>query len=138
MSQVVINGDNVSGTVNTVPPLAITATVNVSTDKMSVNLNEVALENDVKNSLTAQLSSFPYTSTPYTTPGVLKFSNITEIQLSTKTTKNGNNVVIEGNLKFVMSVITPAIDPATGTPDPTPSYNASTTISPTHSKFFTI
>lgn len=135
MAKVVNNGTAFSGTVNTVPTLPIGGSITVTPNKMSASSNEVALEADVDSTLSTLFPAFSYISKNYVTPGVLTYSSIDEIPLATKTTKGGTAIVLEGTLKFTMNVTTPAVDPSNGSPDPTTSYQATVTLSPTQTVF---
>ncbi len=98
-------------------------------------MGELATEADIEQCLKQRLISLPYINNNFV-GGMVTMNQITSIELSEKLKKKGDPVVLKGDVKCSLITI-PALDPSSGTPDPSPPTEVTLTLSPTQTKFKT-
>ncbi|MEY8248955.1 MAG: hypothetical protein RPT11_11265 [Bermanella sp.] len=110
--------------VPTKPPLPVPLMIEVSSKGFTVLAKEVAIKQDVENSLKKTFAAVPYLSQNFI-GGVLVFGSLDSIVLTEKFTKGGKPLVLAGTLEFTLNASPPAMDPASGSPDPNSQYKVS-------------
>lgn len=95
----------------------------VSQSKFSVDSLNILIEDDINTWISSFSTS--YTFNNYTTPGTLTGGSVSISDLSSILKADGNFVVLDTTIASVThTVSTPAIDPATNSPDPNPTHSS--------------